>query len=56
MNNKWIFFCYRIRLRVIKGLVYQAPVFQFILIVIMNVLDHAEFMEKNVFYLFLLES
>nr|CAH0107278.1 unnamed protein product [Daphnia galeata] len=37
----------KIRLRVIKGLVYQAPVFQFILIVIMNVLDHAEFMEKN---------
>ncbi|EFX65693.1 hypothetical protein DAPPUDRAFT_303564 [Daphnia pulex] len=37
----------KIRLRIVKGLVYQAPVFQFVLIVIMNVLDHAEFMEKN---------
>lgn len=38
----------RIRLRVVKGLVYQAPVLQFILIIVMNVVDHADFLEKKV--------
>ncbi|KAK4037113.1 hypothetical protein OUZ56_029152 [Daphnia magna] len=37
----------KIRLRIVKGLVYQAPVLQFVLIIIMNVLDHADFLEKK---------
>lgn len=54
MNINRIFYHFdRIRLRIVKGLVYQAPVFQFVLIVIMNVLDHAEFLEKNVNFSFL---
>ncbi|KAI9552332.1 hypothetical protein GHT06_022697 [Daphnia sinensis] len=37
----------KIRLRIVKGLVYQAPVLQFVLIIIMNVLDHADFLEQK---------